>query len=168
MKRSLLFFVVFLFAAAGSATGQARTVTNADLEKFRQERLKAEKDYRENYSRWGFPSPEEVERQREQNLKEATERMAQARADRLEQERIDLEKRRLEAEFNYSRSPIYVPVRQYTSPYYFNYAPYGFYYSRSFRPRTRVPVPGFGNFGGQKVRPGRSYLPPFVGVPRRQ
>lgn len=166
MKRSLLFFVV-LIAVGIPVFGQTKTVTNSDLEKFRQERLKAEKEYRENYGKWGFPSPEELERQREQNLKEATERIAQTRADRLEQERIDLEKRRLE-EFNYSRSPIYIPVRSFSSPYFVNYAPYGFYNSRFFRPRTRVPVPGFGNFGGQKVRPGRSYLPPFVGVPRRQ
>jgi hypothetical protein len=162
MKRSLLFFVV-LIAAGIPVFGQTKTVTNADLEKFRQERLKAEAEYRANYARWGFPSPEERDRQREQNLKEAAERIVQARSDALEQERIDLERRRLDAEFNYSRSPIYVPVRSFSSPYFINYAPYGFYYSRPFRPRTRVPVPGFGNFGGQKVRPGRSYLPPFVG-----
>lgn len=166
MKRSLLFFVVLLTGAVAAAA-QVKTVTNADLEKFRAERLKAEADYRANYAKWGFPSPEELERQREQNAREVSARIERARADQLEQDRIDLERRRQDAELSSLRSPVYFPVRQYSSPYFVSYAPYGYYYSRVFRPRTRVPVPGFGNFGGQTVRPGRSYLPPFVGTTPR-
>lgn len=164
MKRSLLFFVVLLSGTvASSVAGQTKTVTNSDLEKFRQERLKAEKDYAENYAKWGFPSPDELEKQRVQSAIELSETSARLRAARLEQERLNLERRQQDAEFNYLRSLSYAPVRQYSPPYYFNYVPYGFYYSRSYRPRPRFPFKGFGNFGGQKVRPARSYLPPFVG-----
>lgn len=49
-----------LSVAAVSAFGQTPTVTNADLEKYRQERLKAERELRENYEELGFPSPEEL------------------------------------------------------------------------------------------------------------
>lgn len=162
MKRSLLFFVVLLSAAtANSVTGQTKIVTNSDLEKFRQERLKAEKDYAENYKKWGFPSPEELEKQRVQSAIELSETSARLRAARLEQERLTLERQQQSQVY-------YVPLlRQNSSPYYFNYAPYGFYYSRSNRPGSRFPFKGFGNFGGQQVRPGRSYLPPFVGTPPR-
>ena len=39
---------------------QTRTITNADLEKYKQKRLAAEKELRENYRELGFPSPEEL------------------------------------------------------------------------------------------------------------
>ena len=89
MKRNLLFFVVFLSVAAGLVIGQTRTVTNADLEKFRQERLKNEKDYRENYARLGFPSPEELQRRSEQSSKETSELAAKFRAEERERQRLE-------------------------------------------------------------------------------
>jgi hypothetical protein len=57
MKSLLLILVSIVTVGA-----QTRTVTNSDLEKFRQERLKAEEDYRKNYSRLGMPSPDEIEK----------------------------------------------------------------------------------------------------------
>ncbi|MEO7539695.1 MAG: hypothetical protein ABIV21_06690, partial [Pyrinomonadaceae bacterium] len=57
--------------------------------KYRQERLKAEREYRENYSKMGFPSPEERDRQREKSRDETEQLSAKLRAERLEQERLE-------------------------------------------------------------------------------
>ena len=66
MKKRLLFVLCSIFVAANLTAAQTKTVTNSDLEKYRQKRLQAERDYRENYAKLGFPSPEELERQIEQ------------------------------------------------------------------------------------------------------
>lgn len=92
MKRRSLFVFGLVIACAGFAVGQARSLTNADLEKYRSARLKAEQDYRDNYARWGFPSPEELDRQREQSRRETFELAARLRIDALERERIDAER----------------------------------------------------------------------------
>jgi len=70
-----------------AALAQTRTVTNADLEKYRQARLKAEKDLEERYKEMGFPSPEELRKQAE---KDRVEREALAR--RLFEERMQRER----------------------------------------------------------------------------
>ncbi|HEY2847091.1 MAG TPA: hypothetical protein VGI80_04685, partial [Pyrinomonadaceae bacterium] len=77
-----LFFVlclVSLTAVAGFAQAR-RTVTNADLEGYRQARLDAERQLREEYSRLGFASPEERAKQNaesEQQLFELSDRLKQ-------------------------------------------------------------------------------------------
>lgn len=136
MKRSMLFFVVFLSVASGLVIGQTRTVTNADLEKFRQERLKNEKDYRENYARLGFPSPEELQRRSEQSSKETSELAAKFRAE--ERERQRLERSRQAG----SNTLLLNTGRQYASPYY-SYPIYGnFYPGRSRRNFNSIPYNG--------------------------
>lgn len=90
LKKSVL-LLSFMLSFSALAFGQTKTVTNADLEKFRQKRLQSEKNYRENYERLGFPSPEERERKRvadEQNLIEFSQ---QLEAQRLEREAIQSE-----------------------------------------------------------------------------
>lgn len=134
MKRNLLFFVVFLSISAGLAIGQTRTVTNADLEKFRQERLKAEKDYRENYAKWGFPSPEELRRRQEQSAKEMSELAERLRAEERERQRLEAERRQQAAQYNYLRL-LNAPVQRYASPYFYSYPIYGTFYSRGTRGR---------------------------------
>ena len=64
MKKRLVFVLCSIFIAVGFVSAQTarRTVTNADLEKFRQKRLAAEQNYRDNYERLGFPSPEELQK----------------------------------------------------------------------------------------------------------
>lgn len=94
MKKRLLFILCLFSLASGAVIGQTKTVTNQDLEKFRQKRLQAERDYRENYAALGFPSPEELKRQREQDRKELSEL-----AEQLRQENLEREKLRSEAEF---------------------------------------------------------------------
>lgn len=73
-----------LFAVAVGA--QTRTVTNADIEKFRQERLRAEEDYRRNYARRGMPSPAEIERINAEKRRELDELAARLRARREAEE----------------------------------------------------------------------------------
>jgi hypothetical protein len=110
MKKFLAAICLLIFAIGISA--QTKTITNADLEKYRQERLKAEEDYRKNYKRLGLPSPEEIERQREQQRRENDEAAAQiserkaqtqndfiARANALKSQIIWVE-----AQINYLRS----------------------------------------------------------------
>lgn len=94
--RSWLIAVVFI--AAPAVIGQTPTVDNFTLDKFKQQRLSAEKDLRENYAKLGFPSPEEMERRRRQDAEENAELLDKLREERLERERIDLERQRLAAE----------------------------------------------------------------------
>lgn len=130
----------FILGLVGSLAvvgyGQARsTVDNFALEKFKQQRLAAERDYRENYERLGFPSPEELDRQRDADMAARLELAQQLRQARLERERLDLERRgmdleaaRLNAEIEANQSNGF-----YGGTYYggFGYGGYG----------------GFGNFG---------------------
>lgn len=96
MKKRLLFIWILTFIASISATAQQhRTVTNADLEKFRQKRLEALKDYRENYERLGFLSPAELEKNIEQSRVERAELAARLRGENMEREQLDLERRRI-------------------------------------------------------------------------
>ena len=97
MKKAALIFGLF-FSLALSAAAQVRTVTNSTLEKFQQKRIAAERDYRANYERLGFPSPEELDRQREADLKAKIELADQLRQTRLENERLELERRNLDLE----------------------------------------------------------------------
>ena len=129
MKKRLLFILVFSFISVVSASAQTRTVTNEDLEKFRQKRLAAERDLRENYERLGFPSPEELEKQIEQSRRERSELAARLRAENLEREQLDLERQRSEAEIrsrNYQiQNQIYQP--RYEDDYFYNYPQNGFF-----------------------------------------
>lgn len=59
-------FVVFIGSMVAAATAQTRVLTNSDLERYRLEREKAEREYRENYAKKGFPSPEELDKRRRQ------------------------------------------------------------------------------------------------------
>ena len=93
MKMRIVFFICFVLSSAILVAAQARVVTNADLEKYREVRVKAEKDLRENYSRLGFPSPEERARR-----DAADEREREELSDRLRQQRIARERSAAEVE----------------------------------------------------------------------
>ena len=90
--------VALVISLAAVGTAQVKTVTNSTLQKFTQKRLAAERDYRENYERMGFPSPEELDRQREEDMKARLELAEQLRQARLEKERLELEHRELDLE----------------------------------------------------------------------
>lgn len=97
-KSTLIFGLVFSLAAVSFA--QVRTITNSTLERIQGKRLAAERDYRDNYERMGFPSPEELDRQRESDMDARVELAEQLRRARLEKERLDLERRSLDIEAN--------------------------------------------------------------------
>jgi len=105
MKRTAVILSVTLLLAAGgmaqvtrTPVGTGRTVTNADLERHKQKRLTAERDYRENYAQLGFPSPEELEMQMENSRIEREELSAKLREERLERERINADRAIADAE----------------------------------------------------------------------
>lgn len=64
MKERILLILSLILISGGFVSAQTarRTVTNADLEKFRQKREQADADYRANYKKLGMPSPEELQR----------------------------------------------------------------------------------------------------------
>ena len=89
MKKRTIFVLGFIFIFSGFVFAQeteVKTITNADLEKFRVKRLKAEKDLRENYAEMGFSSPEEIERQNEESRRRLNEFADQLREERLARE----------------------------------------------------------------------------------
>jgi hypothetical protein len=160
--RSVLFFF-FIIAGTLAAAGQGRTVTNADLTKYKEARVKAETDLRENYAKLGFASPEIRAQRIEQAAKEAAELSNRLRAERLEQERMSAEAR---AEVEYSaallRSANAAQVQETGEPGFFWYG------GRRYRtPNRFVPTqPGY--FAGGAFWPTGPATPPRpMWVPRR-
>lgn len=88
-----LFYMCFVAVAFCSVSAQSRVITNDDLAKYRQQREQAERDYRENYARMGFPSPDELARRREKSALEYREYADQLRTQELEAERLAAQRR---------------------------------------------------------------------------
>ena len=167
MIQKLLFVFCFIALSAGLATAQ-RTVTNADLEGYRQARLKAEREYRDNHERLGMPSPEELSRRNDESLRQTMDMADRLRQQRLEAERLDLERLR-------SIQIVTLPVPEFS-----NYAQYpsGIYYSTGigfanrrphrFRPINRNASRGY-FAGGQFWSTGpRTVSRPIVRTTRRR
>lgn len=137
MKKRLLFILCLsVFAASAAVAQQTRTVTNKDLEKFRQTRVAAERDLRENYARLGFPSPEESDRRNAESRRRLSELSRQLEAEQAERENADFLRQQYEAA---ARASSYAPYPNqsgafYGSGYYGGggYFPFGNY---NFRPR---------------------------------
>ena len=128
--RSLFVFCLIVGSSLG-VFSQVKTVSNLDLEKYKQDRLHAETELRENYAKLGFSSPEERERRNAESAKAATELSAKLRAERLERERIEAEREANEAmaaAYYRSIQPVQTPQYQYDDPLYFwpNFRRYNF------------------------------------------
>ena len=93
-----------ILVVAASAFAQTKTVTNADLEKYRQARLAAEQELRENYEALGFPSPEELDRRNE----ESSRRLADLAQRLRERDRREAARQRI----------YYPPVTTQSAPVY--------------------------------------------------
>ena len=158
-QRSLLILFVMLFLS-GYATGQTQTVTGKDLEKFRDKRLRAERDYRENYARLGMPSPEELERRRVEDKKVLIDLSDKLRRERYEREVRETELRWRAYESS-QRQPIYnlQVVPGYSNPYYLPYYSYG---RRSYKRRHGQNISWRAGGGGVVYEPGglSSYIWP--------
>ncbi|NOT49124.1 MAG: hypothetical protein HOP17_15445 [Acidobacteria bacterium] len=109
---------------------QARTVTNADLEKYRNKRVQAERDYEQNYARMGFPSPEELKKQIEKGRVEREALSARLTAERIQREEAEAARAAAAAIVQPSQNVYVVPGGgggyYYSNPY--------FYRRRQYRP----------------------------------
>ena len=117
---SKLLLLALVLTVSPAVFGQSRTVDNFTLDKYKQQRLAAEKDLRENYAKLGFPSPEEMQRQREKDEDEKAERLDKLREEALERERIAFERERIAAEMAGSQ----VPPAIIDGGSYYPYQPY--------------------------------------------
>jgi len=158
MKKRLLFILCLFFVGAEIDFAQKRTVTNADLEKFRQKRLQAEREYRENYSRLGFPSPEELEKQNIENRRARSELSQKIEAENTDNQEsfqtravfLRTQIASVEAQINYLRTELNRFPRQnlfFSSGYYSPYIRGGGYYNspNDYAPNYRVPRPQTGS-----------------------
>lgn len=122
MKRRVL-FLLSVVVFSGLSVAAQRSVTNADLERYRQERMRAEADLRADYARRGLPSPEEMALRNEESVRDAIELSNKLRAERLEREQMALEWRlanRAYADYTRSQQPAYRTRQGYESPLYAN------------------------------------------------
>lgn len=124
MKRISFFVIGFVFVFSAAASAQVRTVTNSDLERYRENREKSEAEMRENYARMGFPSPTEMQLRNDAANRSMIELADKIRADRLEQERLDAQYR---AQMAASQRPTVIVVGSdnYDPGYFVQYG-YGF------------------------------------------
>lgn len=99
--------IIFCLAAitASAAIAQTKVVTNADLANYRTERLRAERELRENYARLGFASPEEMAKREAESREQMFDLSAKLRRDRLEREARRAEEQQRAA-------PLVVPIFQ--------------------------------------------------------
>lgn len=102
MKRiALVLCAVFSCTVIGSAQryGATRTVTNADLEKFQQERIAAAREYESTYVERGQPSPSEIDSRNEQRIRDLDELSTQLRSEYLERDmkKADIQARLIES-----------------------------------------------------------------------
>jgi protein involved in sex pheromone biosynthesis len=82
---------IFILAVCASAqNNSAKTITNTDLEKYRQQRVKADDEYRRTYAAKGLPSPEELEKREEERQKRLFEFSDQLASERRQREYLEL------------------------------------------------------------------------------
>ena len=171
MKKQIVVFLGLIFAFSSVAFAQMKTVTNADLEKFRQKRLEAEREYAENYKKLGFPSPEQLEQQRIKDQKDLIAFSQDIETRRIQREAIQKEQEiqtlRLQNEFlqtliNNSNNQTNENSVQYLPYYNYGYPPY-YYFNQRFNGRSNYQ--GFTNRYGS---PFNMQFSPFGSGQQRQ
>lgn len=123
MVRRSIFVLCFVMLLSGLVAAQAKTVTNADLEKFRQKREAGEKNLKAYYAKRGLTEAD-VARQEAADAKAREELSARLRSERLEREWLEQE--RMEREAAPPQVNVYVPQQQQRNDagYVFNESPY--------------------------------------------
>jgi hypothetical protein len=146
-----LFILSLSLLTVISAFAQTKTVTNSDLEKFRQQRVESERKLRTDYAKMGLPSPEEIERRTRQSRAEFEQYSDQLRQKRLLTQNDFAAQANLlrsqiisiDAQINYLRRQTTNYSNQnygYSSGYSYGYAPYGYPRNRSVLPQiARLP-----------------------------
>ena len=157
MKRiALVLCAVFSCTVIGSGQrwyGPARTVTNADLEKYRQERVAAAREYESTYVERGQPSPSEIDMRNEERVRDLDELSTKLRSEYLERDlkRADIEARLIESLINAQASAAasQMPANNSGGVIYSGYSDYyggygygGYGYGRNRGRFYRVPVNG--------------------------
>lgn len=104
---------LFSLSAASFAQNAKRTVTNEDLEKFSQQRVAADREYRRTFAEKGLPSPDEIKAQSEARVKDTVELAEKLQAASLERERLAIAAMQLQP-----AAPQTVVVSQDGSGYY--------------------------------------------------
>lgn len=90
-KQILLSLSLVLMSAVFGFAQTTRTVTNADLEKFRQKREKNEAEYRATYKQRGMPSPEELAEREARRQKDLAEYADRARTQEQQQQQYQIQ-----------------------------------------------------------------------------
>ncbi|QQS41294.1 MAG: hypothetical protein IPM63_18350 [Acidobacteriota bacterium] len=141
----------FLLCLAAAVSGQTKTVTNADLEKYREKRVAAEKDLRENYEELGFASPEERAQRIEEYRRQKAELVDELRErDRVVVVQDDDLYQGPQVMFPYP-NPNFVDYGGRIAPSYFYYR---FYYPYGNKRYNRYPR-GYTRYGRDTFRPGQ-------------
>ena len=149
-KIAAVLIVVFCGVLVMDAQRATRTVTNADLAKFRDRRLTAEQEYRDNYQRLGMPSPEELSEMRDRDMDARITLADQLRRARLEKERLELDRARLD----HDADRLALETRMASAQeQYADFGAYGGFYGGGY---------GYG-FPGYYGNRGRFGWPPFPG-----
>ena len=130
MRLRIIFFTMFCLALVVSHQAQTRSVTNSSLAQYKESRLRADREYLENYERLEQPSPEEIDRRMEQRHDNMQEIATQLRAENLERDRLT-------AELVMNARTLAAQNRQMTneqSPFYdgFVYGGGGFFYDEPY------------------------------------
>ncbi|HEY2866088.1 MAG TPA: hypothetical protein VGJ02_03260 [Pyrinomonadaceae bacterium] len=90
-KIAVVFCVFFSFATVAWSQVAGRVVTNADLERYAQDRQAADREYRETYAAKGLLSPEDLKARNEERVKATIDLANQITAADLEKRRLALE-----------------------------------------------------------------------------
>ena len=114
-KIAVVFCVLFSFSTATSAQTSRRTVTNFDLDKYRDQRVAAEREYRDTFAQRGMLSPEEIKAASDQRVQQTLDLALEIRQQNLEEQRISLEARAQQLELDEMRYP------QQSMPNYYPY-----------------------------------------------
>ena len=124
MRFSIAILILIVFGTAVLAIAQKKTITNADLEKYRQARLQAEREYHDNYVRLGQPSPEELERRNEKSRAENAAISEKLRVVELQREWLDVARERYSPAYR-SQPTVVTQYRSYAPAVIWSYGDYG-------------------------------------------
>lgn len=164
MRSRSCFVLVSIFVFAGLSIAQ-RSVTNADLEGYKDQRIRAQQDLRENYSRLGFPSPAELKRREEERNRHIDSLTSRLRQQDLDETRIN---REYESAFARSQPQVIIQQpEQPENPYTTGEIPYGF-------PGYTYGVPNYGydifgiprGYGRYPSSRGWGGYPPYLTTPQ--
>jgi len=189
MKLKGLFVFCLISGLAGVCAAQSRAVTNDDLEQYRRQRVKADRELKEDYDRLGFSSPQERDKREAESQRKIAELADRLKLRRIEQERIDADRASAESEAAaaaaiaaYTRSMQNQQQQpNYYDPGYYNYGyggwgGYGGYWGTGGDYRTRgygTPPWGYGTdqgyvSGGMYWPNGGRTLPqPMIVIPKK-